>query len=470
MKVEKNESEEDILATGPIDAIYLAGDVILTEGQRIIRTDEMYYDFRQKKAIAVNSVMRTFDPKRGIPIYVRAYKLRQVSENQFAAENVVITSSEFHQPQISLEASSVYIADTTTIDEEIKDSSYDAQMRDIRMKMGKRTIFYWPYLRSNLERPDLPLKSVRFGQNSRQGTSVETRWYLAKLMGWKEPEGTDSTLAVDYFSKRGVGVGTLIEYEKGDYYGRLLNYIINDSGKDKLGRHATRDNADNEGFRGRFDWQHRQFLPYNWQLTTGISYVSDKNFIESYYRSEFSVGNYRETYVHLKRIEDNWALSFLVKPRLNDFADQLEELPSAEFHLTGQSLFDDTVTMYSDSEFGRLRQRIGDDNRTLIDENHFTFGYNRTELDIPLRADPFKIVPFVAGTFAFDDRSGFRRTLVDGQDAGRFGSEAVFIGEGGIRIGTQFHKVYPNVKSRLWDLNQLRHIVRPELTVVGFAE
>ncbi|HPS54717.1 MAG TPA: hypothetical protein PLP05_03885, partial [Sedimentisphaerales bacterium] len=244
LKVEKNEADEDILATGPIEAIYMAGDVILTEGQRIIRTDEMYYDFRQKKAIAVNSVMRTFDPKRGIPIYIRAYKLRQVSENQFAAENVVVTSSEFNQPQTSLEASSIYIADTTTIDEKIKDTSYDAQMRDIRMKMGKRTIFYWPYLRSNLERPDLPLKSVRFGHSSRMGTSVETRWYLARLMGWKEPEGTDSTLAVDYFSKRGVGVGTEIEYEKEDYYGRVLGYIINDSGKDKLGRHATRDDLE----------------------------------------------------------------------------------------------------------------------------------------------------------------------------------------------------------------------------------
>ena len=471
LKVEKNESDEDILATGPIDAIYMAGDVVLTEGQRTIRTDEMYYDFRHKKAIAINSVMKTFDPKRGIPIYIRAYKLRQLSENQFAAENVVVTSSEFNQPQVSLEASSVYIADTTTIDEEIKDSSYDAQMRDIRMKMGKRTVFYWPYLRSNLERPDWPLKSIRFGQNSRQGTSAETRWYLAKLMGWKEAEGTDSTLAVDYFSKRGVGVGAEIEYEKDDYYGRLLGYVINDSGKDKLGRHDTRDSIDHsQKLRGRADWLHRQFLPYNWQLTTGISYASDKHFIESYYRSEFSVGNYRETYVHLKRIEDNWALSFLAKPRLNDFEDELEELPSAEYHLTGQSLFDDTVTMYSDSELGRLRQRIGNDNRTNIDENHFTFGYNRTELDMPLRADPFKIVPFVAGTFAFDDRSGFRRTLVDGSNTGRFGSEAVFIGEAGVRMGTQFHKVYPNVKSRLWDLNQLRHIVRPEVTVVGFAE
>jgi len=470
LKVEKDENEEDALAAGPIDAIYLAGDVILTEGQRTIRTDEMYYDFSQKKAIAVNTVMRTFDPKRNIPIYIRAYKLRQVSENQFAAENVVVTSSEFNQPQLSLEVSSIYIADTTTIDQEIKDSSYDAQMRDIRMKVGKHTILHWPYLRSNMERPDLPLKTARFGQNSRWGTSAETRWYLARLMGWKEPEGTDSTLAVDYFSKRGVGVGAEIEYEKEDYYGRLLGYVINDSGKDKLGRHDTRDNVDNGGFRGRFDWQHRQFLPSNWQLTSGISYVSDRNFVESYYRNEFSVGNYRETYVHLKRIEDNWALSFLTKPRLNDFADQLEELPSAEFHLTGQSLFDDTVTMYSDSEFGRLRQRIGDDNLTNIDENHFTFGYNRTELDMPLRADPFKIVPFIAGTFGFDDRSGFRRTLVDGSNTGRFGTKGVFIGEAGIRMNTQFHKVYPDVKSRLWDLNQLRHIVRPELTVVGFAE
>ncbi len=92
----------------------------------------------------------------------------------------------------------------------------------------------------------------------------------------------------------------------------------------------------------------RYFLPYNWQLTTEVGYASDERFIESYYRNEYDVGT-QETYAHLKRTENNWGISFLGKVRINNFADQLEELPTGEYHLTGQSLFDDRFTLYSDT-------------------------------------------------------------------------------------------------------------------------
>ena len=81
-----------------------------------------------------------------------------------------------------------------------------------------------------------------------------------------------------------------------------------------------------------------------------------------------------------------------------------------------------------------------------------------------------KVVPYVAGTFGYDDRSGFTRSLVDGSNSGEFGEKCVGIGEGGVRVGTEFWKVYPTAQSRLWDVNGLRHIVRPEVTAVVFAE
>jgi len=467
---------DDILARGDVRAIYMSGDVIMTEGPRTIRADEIYYDFESKKALAINAVMRSFDESRGIPIYVRAVKLRQLAENKFAAENITLTSSEFHQPQISLTASSVIITDTTTVDEregKVSDSSYDAEMRDVRLKMDDKTIFYWPFMRSNLQRPDIPLKSIHVGHDSTWGTSVETRWHLSRLLGLREPKGTDGTFALDYFDKRGVGSGAEIDYSREDYFGRLLGYIIRDSGEDRLGRHTSRKNLEPpRELRGRFFWQHRHFLPYNWQLTTGVGYASDENFIEGYYRSEFNVGARQETYIHMKRLEDNWALSILGKGRINGFADELEELPSAEFHLMGQSVFDDRFTLYSDTEIARLRQRIGNTHQIAIDEHRFAFVSHRTELDMPMLADQgrIKIVPFVAGSFAYDDRSGFTRTLVDGTNAGRFGEDAVWLGEAGVRASSQYWKVYPNVKSRLWDLKGLRHIIKPQLTAVLYEE
>ena len=160
-------------------------------------------------------------------------------------------------------------------------------------------------------------------------------------------------------------------------------------------------------------------MPYNWQVTTGIDYESDEHFVESYYRREFNTGPDRETYIHLKRIEDNWGLAFLGKGRINNFADELEESPTAEYHLTGQSIFDDKLTLYSDTQGGRFRQRIGEHHTTAMNEEFFTFGSHRTELDMPVWLGGVKAVPYVAGTVGYDDRSGFNRSLVDGSNCGR---------------------------------------------------
>ena len=480
----------EVLPGGGERAIYMSGDVVMTEGQRTIRADEMYYDFQDKKALAVNAVVRNFDVMRGIPIYVRAVKLRRIAEDKFSAEEAMLTSSEFYLPQISLTASSVLITDTTAIDAQkgrVSNSSYDVQMRDVRFKAGKRTVFYWPYMRANLERPDIPIKSIHTGRDSTFGTFVESRWYLFRMLGLREPEGTDSSFLLDYYSKRGLGSGVEVKYDRDNYYGELLGYVISDHGEDRLGRMRSRKDLEPaHELRGRFTWRHRQFLPYNWQLTTGVSYLSDEHFLESFYRREFNTGEKQESYVHLKRLQDNWALSILGKGRINKFADELEEMPSAEFHLTGQSLFEDRFTLYSDTELGRLRQKIGKDhsqpiilnprrpvatNLTEINEDWFSFVSHRTELDMPISAEPFKLVPYIAGTFGYDDRSGYTRTLVDGSNTGSFGEKNIWIGEAGIRVFPRpYWKVYPNVKSRLWDLSQLRHIIRPYLTAVVYDE
>ncbi|MCK4292581.1 MAG: LPS-assembly protein LptD [Planctomycetes bacterium] len=463
-------SVEDILTSGAIRAIYMSGEVVMTQGQRTTRVEEIYYDFQRKKALASNVVMRNFDVSRGIPIYVRAPKLRQLAANQFAFDNITLTTSEFYVPQISLNASNVIITDTTPIDEQgdrISDSSYDVQMRDVRFKMYDRTIFYWPSVRSNLQRPDIPLKGVHAGHDGTWGTSLETRWHLARLLGLREPEGTESTVSLDYYSKRGPGSGVEINYERENYFGRMIGYIIDDHGEDRLGRDDSRRGLEPpRELRGRVRWQHRQFLPYNWQFTTEASYASDPNFIEQYYRSEFNTDKEQETIVHVKRLEDNWALALLGKWRLNDFVDKVEELPSAEFHWTGQSFLDDNFTFYSDSQLSRFRQRLAEDD--TMSEDFFTFASTRNEVDMPVRLGKSKVVPFVAGTLGYEDGVGFE-TDIDGSTVDD--KDGVWLGEAGVRASAQpYWKVFPDAKSRFWDLNQLRHVIKPHVTAVGYAQ
>ncbi len=471
-KGDNKRSTEDILASGAFQAIYLSGDVVVTNGPRTIRADELYYDFEGKRGIVINAEMRTFDPREGVPIYVRAARLKQVAENEFSAEDVTLTTSEFHVPQISVNASKMTITDTTPSDERqggTSKGSYDARMYDLRLKMYDETIFYWPFVRSNLQRPDLPIKSVRGGYDSTWGTTVETRWYLARLLGLVEPEGTDSTLALDYYGEHGFGTGIESDYTGDDYFGKLLGYVIRDTGEDRLGRISSRKHLEPpRELRGRFSWQHRQFLPYDWQLTSELSYISDENFLEGYYRNEFAVGKEQETLVHLKRIQDNWGLSLLNKVRINDFVNQLEELPTADFHWAGQSFLDDKLTFYNDTQVSRFRQRYASSNTTPGSEEFFSFTMTRNEVDMPLTLGRTQIVPFAAGTVAYEDGMGFYREI-DGGTAAR--EDGGGFGETGVRIsGQPYWKVFPDVKSELWDLNQLRHIVRPHLTAAAYTE
>ena len=177
---------------------------------------------------------------------------------------------------------------------------------------------------------------------------------------------------------------------------------------------------------------------------------------------------FKEVSYALKRIQENWGLSFLAKIRINDFVNKLEELPTAEFHWTGQSFFDDKLTFYSDTQVSRLRQRYASDSAASGSEDFYTFTTTRNEVDMPLAVGKAKIVPFVAGTAAYDDGMGFYRELDGGTATPQDG---VWFGETGVRVSTNpYWKVFPGVKSKLWDLNQLRHVIRPHLTAVAYTQ
>ena len=453
-----------------VTEIYVAGDVLLRQGQQTIRAEELYYDLRNRRALASNVVLRSFDETRNIPIYVRAGRLRQVASNEYDAEEVVLSASEFWSPQFSLEASRIHV--TTPPQEEgtdvaASDSDFSVLLEDVKFKYGKTTLLGLPSLRANRQRPDVPIRSIRVGHDKTYGTSLETRWFLSRIFGLAEPEGTDSTLALDYYGDRGLGGGAEITYERENYFGSILGYAIDDHGEDRLSR--TRKNLEvPEGGRGRFRLRHRHFLPYSWQLTAEGSYLSDENFLEQFYRSEFNVGKEQETLLHLKRIDDNWGLSFLGKTRVNDFLDKVEELPTAEYHLMGQSLFNDLFTFYSDNQVSRYRYRYSPENPQSEPDDFFTFTGTRNELDLPLAVGGAKVVPFIAGTFGYEDGGGFQTQL---DDVPAESEDAIWLGEAGVRMSAQpFWSVYPNVESRLLDLHQLRHIIRPSITAVTYAE
>jgi hypothetical protein len=455
-----------------VKGVYLYGDVVITDGPRTIRAQEGYYDFRKDKGLVINAEMRTYDDDRGMPVYVRAEKIRQVSENKFTADNATITSSEFHKPQICSTMDEITVIDKTPDKNKNGDEGnniYQVDMRDVRMKYYGHTFFRWPRIKTNLQQSDLPIKTASIGSDSDWGTTLETEWYLSRILGLKEPEGVDTTLNLDYFSKRGAGAGAKIEYEREKYFGEMVGYIIHDSGEDELGRSSDRKDLEPpRKLRGHFRSQHRQYLPEGWQLTTELSYSSDEHFYESFYRKEDLTNKERETVVHLKKIKDNHGLSILGKARLNDFDQTTEEAPTVEYHLTGESFWDDRLTFYSDSTISRFRERYksrSGEPAGFSDKFHTLFT-TRNEVDLPIWYKNMKLVPYAAGTIGYEDDNEFRTNL-DG--ATESGDKEILISELGFRASTApVWKVYPDVKSELWGIDKLRHVIQPGLSAAVF--
>ena len=461
------------IGMGKMQSVYLSGNIVMTESGRTTRADEIYYDFANKRALVINASTRFYDEQRGLPIYLRAEMLGRVSEDIYEARNVQLTSSEFYFPQISMNASKMVLLSGETLEHHYrltqKDdvaSEYEAHMIDVNAKLGDTTFFKWPKIVTDFQRPDTALSRLQVGDNSENGFSVETRWHLARLLGWSEPDWMSSELLLDYYSKRGVGGGVESEWETEDAWGNLIGYVMNDDGEDRLSRYRKNVEPD-EDIRGRFSFRHRQYLPDDWQLTLETSYITDRNFLESMYRSEFYNDKGQETLIYLKRLKDNWAFSILGKMRINDFETVTEELPSIEYHLTGQSFWDHQLTFYSDNQVARFREKFDEDATPGPQDTSgfYTYAFTRNEVDLPLTLETIKLVPFVAGSYSYEDNYGYQREL----DYDRVsGEDSVYLGEFGLRASTMFYKDDPSVHSDLWDLNGMRHIITPYAEAVMY--
>ncbi|OXU14328.1 Organic solvent tolerance protein OstA [Sedimentisphaera salicampi] len=456
----------DLLASGDIKAAYIEGNIVFTEGLRTIRADRLYYNFQNSQALVVNSEMTRYDPERNIPIFIRAEKLQKKSDSVFTAEGVEISSDEFAVPQLSVNASSVVITDNSAVDTKPQAGSFSAELEDVSLQYYNNTLLKSDHMITGLERPELPVKSVGIGGSTAFGTSLETNWYLSRVLGFKEPEGLDTTLNLDYYSKRGPAGGIDAEYESDSYFGSIESYVIHDTGEDRLGDRFWRKDLEPENeLRGRFKLQHREYLDDGWQFSAELNYLSDRNFLESFYRSERFTDKEPESVVYLKNSTGNRAFSVLGKVRLNDFQNQLEQLPTFEYHRTGESILGDNFTYYGDTKLSRARQRYDSDS-AMAGSGFFSAASTRHEIDYPFIWGETKYVPYAAGTYAYNDYTGYN-TELDG-DQINDPENGAFLGEAGIRVSSQFWKTEQFVKSDFWDINGIRHYLRPHMEAAVF--
>lgn len=495
-------SERGGAATGPsvggfghhFTAAYLEGDVRMNftpasakKPEQRLTADRVYYDFVTQRAVLTGVVFHAIDPLTQIPITFRAQTMRQLAHDEYTMVRSEFTTSKFAVPTFSVRSSYAYVRE-----EPDDPGNYEVIGRNNVPEVFGIPSFYWPYLWAVVNDKPFLLRNFEIGNSSRFGFTFTSEWGLFETLGQAPPKGLDISYDLDYFSERGFGGGFAGKYQGGfitdsdepwSYQGDFKAFLMNDKGIDNLG--GDRGLVDPPtNLRGRFLWEHQQFLPDDWQVQIRVGYLSDPTFLEEYYQPEFDNGLPYNAEFYAKRQQDTEALTFLAETDTTRFitnSDRQQEqfdvarLPEITYQRIGDSFADDHLTLYSNTsgsalKFDQSAYSLADqgfvsglspglpsDGLTGTTGNMIFRADTRQEVDWPISIGQLRIVPFVMGeATTYSDSPGG-----DGQNR--------LYGGAGLRLTTSFWRVYDSVDSDLFDIHRLRHIIQPEINLFTSA-
>ena len=339
-----------------VHGVYLEGNVVANanNGKYLVRAPQMYYDFDTGKAVMLESVLRTYIKNGSIPIYVRAKELQQVASNQWIASSVQASTSSFATPDIAVGA-----AKMTITQQENGDAYVVSEHNTIRL--GGTPIMYWPKYSGEIAK--IPLRGVNLGYQETKGQMMETKWKLFSLLGIPEPKGVSADLLIDYYTKRGIGVGTDFDYRFGKNIGFLNLYLMNDSGVEKTSSGRKIDVTDST--RGYALLENEAKISPNWTIQSQLSYISDPTFMSVWRRSDFRMHDEFETSIYAKYQKENIGFTALTKYDLNRFISnswllasrqyKVDKAPELGYYRYADTIFDGAVNWSSESRLTRER-------------------------------------------------------------------------------------------------------------------
>ena len=341
--------------------------------------------------------------------------------------------------------------------------------------LGRVPVFYLPYTRFNSDFDPI-LRNIRFQTGNVFGQQLQFDLSAFRLVGLDKPVWIDNwNVDFDYLSYRGIGIGSEIGWFGRDlvgdvtdpygknrartkarrdvdrpYFGYLDLWGIQDYGVDNLGPGPAVITYGPPGLgkqgiqrsaqpvpqhdRGRAVFRHMQRFvgdddpldeDLRFQLEAG--YISDRNFLEEYYKRLFDTGYDQETLFYGVYQKQNRALTLQTEANLQNYYTDTQWLPKLEYTRLGDSVLNDWVNVST---------RVGVDyanTHTAVEVNNpnvFAFipydpvsntsgplrtgrGYAAGEADIPLNFEFLKVVPYVQGqAVGWDNQLG-------GQQLGR---------------------------------------------------
>ncbi len=482
------------LDANSIAGIYMEGDVVATDGAYTLRGGQVYYNPQTDEAVVLDAVFWTVDERRGMPLYMRAGEIRQLSLSAWSATDVTLSNVAFAEPHFAIGATDVTITVPTRAPggDASATGSPSVSASNVSFRAGGAAMISVPSVTGEVRQS--PLREVRY-DNVAGDNAVRTKWDIYALAGIDAPAGSRADLLVDAYTERGPALGFDLSWDRPGINGGVFGYLIFDNGTDELSSGADIDRDDE--FRGVLTAENIWRVTDDWTLFLEGSYISDAAFIDAFFDREAETRREFTNSLYARRLRANELLSFEVRGSLNDFVAnedilqsvgaQTERLPELRYARVAEDIGPLSYTANARAGMVRFnfdeveaRERGLDTNRRSraglgirpgdsvadrlqlagLDQGEVLRFDTRHELELPLNVGPFSVVPFAVGRFtAYDNEfDSFRGAGDSDEEAYRLWSAL------GTRISTSIVKVDAAVQSRAFDLNGIRHIIEPSVT------
>lgn len=492
--------------------------------QKVFRGERFYYEFQTERMAGWNAEIDLFVPEFISPLKMRADRIQQFRSAEGApgagiplgnkiirADQPETTGSRFANPGYLFSSRTVDLfqvegtgppplgPDGKPDPEAAPDLTWRVDARRNKFYLGQVPILYWPRLLADASDLDPPLNSIQFRSNRVFGQQVLSDWNVFKLLGIRRPPAIGRwNLDIDYLSRRGLALGSELTWSgrellpgfAGEYFGYFDIWGIKEGATDILGPGPAvitdnlaaalkvppiqRDNVPAfQDFRGRVLFRHMQsFLPVNddsledARLQVEFGYLSDRNFLEEYYKRIFDSGLDQSTLLYFVRQRQNWAFTALAEANLMYWQTETQWGPKVDYTRLGDSWLNNRLTYYGNSgvNYGNTHTALEVNNPDLFaipgggraflpyDPVSNTSGvfrafraYTSHEVDAPIDLGILRVTPYAQGQLV-----GWSNQLSGNSEGRAWGAL-------GARLNISAWRAFPDVESELFNLHGLAH-------------
>ena len=463
--------------------------------QNTMRANEVYYDVKNNKAVALDAELEFTLPYVPDPVIVRAGELQQLEVDQYRVfRGEMFSSRTPGDPGLKVSLSEATIEDREVPGQDFLSFLIPESMRrnkpedkithkyikgkDSVVRIGDIPVFWSPYFQGDAEDPLGPIEGINLGFNRIYGGQFGVTLNAFDLLGMNAPEGTKWRWGIDYLTSRGPATGTDFNYNSQSIFGipskwngMLTAYGLYDNSS--MGPFGTRDILGGNRFdysnpsqwRGRLTWR-QTIEPGNFSnvsIKSQLAGLSDRNFQEEFFKREFDNDLNQNTYVNVRQQEGAFGWNILAEPRIRNWVNETAQLPKANGFITGYDLFNiftysanggagygymmttnDPTPQYSPTDVGVAAGRF----------NLFQ------ELSAPFSAGPFRFDPYVKGDMAYytSQIDQVANTTINGS-RGLTSNDGIsrFWGGFGTRINLPLSKLYSEISSEMFNLDGIYH-------------